>query len=381
MVTLAGAVLIVAVRWNAPSAPLKQELCPKFCTCLPRQKDRILAVDVQCGAQNLTKVPQIIQNDIPLSTLNLSHNNFTDLQLSGYQSAKSLYLHHCKLKSIDKKAFYGFKNLTVVDLSYNLLFSIPADIFSDNDKLENLTLQNNLLYGTETDTPFLTGPRSLVSLNLQSCKLSTISSTTFSLLPNLRLLDISRNKLVSLKSESLYILPKLEDVYVDGNNWKCGPEFEDLLCWMHRKIVTFHDRTSECKHDNGTLETWNTEKRASLCCNSATLSLTQYYGPDVSVTTSANEKLSCPQEGANNSPLLLGFIVCIFCLCLVIYTGWRVRGYTLTKQEPLLHGIKSQCAEVQNAERGPTGNVMRSQNEEEGEENLLNSDTHSQIYR
>jgi hypothetical protein len=279
---------------HAQSVPLEYKPCLKNCSCY--RNDSISAVHVQCGDKNLTSVPQITEDYLPVLVLNLSHNNFQNLQklefarnLAGYKSVKDLYLQYCELTIIDEKVFYGFKNLTVVNLSNNRLLSIPPNLFNDSNLLQNLYLQNNDLRYTDPNTPFLAGPPSLIFLNLQACHLSNLSSATFSLLPNLTILDISRNKLESLKSESLYFLSKLEDMNVESNRLKCGPEFEDLMCWMNRKLFASHNRNLECWHDNGTLETWTSEKRSSLCCIFTTPSLTQAQTPDVSATTSVSQ--------------------------------------------------------------------------------------------
>jgi Leucine-rich repeat (LRR) protein len=194
---------------EVPSASPKYEPCPESCRCSRNQTDKSSAVHIDCADQHLSSVPKIIDNDISISILNLSFNNLNNLTLLGYESTTSLYLQYCQLNSIDEKAFYGFKKLTVLDLSYNLLTSIPPNLFATNHLLDTLILRNNDLQDTDPNTPFLMYPSSLRSLDLRSCKLSTLSSATFSSLPNLRHIDISRNEFVLPDPECLHFLLKL----------------------------------------------------------------------------------------------------------------------------------------------------------------------------
>jgi hypothetical protein len=360
--------VIIGESEEMSSAPPKQELCPKNCTC--NHTDKFPAVDVQCGDQNLFSVPTITDNDILISLLNLSFNHLNNLTLRGYESAERLYLQYCKLTSIDEKAFYGFKNLKVVDLSSNGLTHIPPNLFTHNHLLDTLILQNNDLMDTDLNIPLLNGPDSLSSLDLQSCKLSNLSSVTFSSLSNLRILDISRNKLILLKSEYLHFLPKLEDIRIESNLLECGARFEDLLCWMQRALAASHNRTLECRHENETSETWPPGKRTSFCSGSHTTpSLTQVYKPDVTDTRTVNPNSSYPREIANSwwPYVVFGVLVVFFSCILAIILELR--------------DIRTQCGETHIALRDFIGAVRNNQVGEEHEEreDENENETHSAL--
>jgi hypothetical protein len=309
--------------------------CPESCKC--SSKDRFSAVDVQCGDQKLTSVPQIIGNDMLVSILNLSFNTLKDLKedaLKGYESTEYLYLQYCKLESIDEIAFWGVKNLTVVDLSNNRLLAIPANVFRENYLLDKLILRNNDLLGVDPNTPLLTGPPSLTSLDLQSCKLSQLSLATFSLLPNLRILDISSNKLEVLNSESLCLHRNLKDLNLENNQWKCGPKFKDLLCWVHRMLVASHNRTLKCRHENNTWETWTPEKRSSQCGPVTSPSPTEDYKPNASDSATVKPTVPPGQDtGKSSAPFLFNvwwLLASFFCGALIGGLGvplvCRLRG-------------------------------------------------------
>jgi hypothetical protein len=361
VIMVAVLIAVVAPIRNA-GGPIKesgevQPALPCFESCMCKFINGSPAVDVQCGDQNLSSVPKIADN-IPVSVLNLSFNALNNLTLDGYQSAKKLYLRNCQLKSIDEEAFNGFKNLMVVDLSNNLLTSIPPRVFADNPVLDRLILRNNDLQDIDPNTPILNGPASLSSLDLQSCGLSTLSSATFSSLPNLRYLDISRNKLVFLDSECLYSLRKLEDINVESNPWKCGAKFVDLLCWMQRKLVASRNRTLDCQHDNETWEIWTT-----FCCGSYTnASLIQDSMSDATDTTTVNQQVSCSQETGNSFfpppwSVIVVFIVGVFVG--VIVSG--ACAYYVHRKNRSLRDNQIQHSVTWT---GPTGSVKNSQEAE-----------------
>jgi hypothetical protein len=352
-----NAAVRIGENGELPSALPKHEPCPKNCICFHNHTDKISAVDVQCGDQNLSSVPVITDNHIHISVLNLSFNPLNNLTLRGYESAKYLYLQHCKLNSIDEKAFYGFKNLKVVDLSGNFLTYIPPNLFADNLLLDTLILRYNDLHDTDPNIPLLTGPASLSSLDLQHCKLSALSSATFSSLPNLRILDISRNQLILLDSEYLHFLLKLEDIKVEGNLLKCGAKFEDLLCWMQRKLVASHNQTLECQHDNKTWETWPPDKRTSFCCGSCTTpSLNQVYKPDVTETRTVNPNVTGPQVIVSILSLSVAFVTffsAFFCVLLSFYIT-DIFADTVAEIIPLSHEDQKQFGDTHTGPRGFT---------------------------
>jgi hypothetical protein len=207
-------------------------------------------------------------NDQPVSVLNASFNILMTLKedaLFSYESVRYLYLQHCKIVKINEKAFQKLENLTVINLASNRLTSISPNLFNGNQNLDKLILRNNNLGTLQWNTPLLNGPSSLSILDLQSCQLSNISSITFSSLLNLTFLDISRNNLVLLRNDSLSSHEKLKDVNLENNPWQCGVEFEELLCWMHRKLALSRNRTVQCQYSNERWNIWTLENRSSLC--------------------------------------------------------------------------------------------------------------------
>jgi len=266
------------------------ETCAESCSCTQKDTDWGSAVDVQCGDRNLRTVPITI-NDQPVSLLNVSFNVLKTLEedaLNRYESVRYLYLHHCKIVKITEKVFQRLENLTVIDLTSNRLTSISPDLFKGSQKLDKLVLRNNNFASLQWNTPILNGPSSLSFLDLQSCQLSNISSTTFSLLPNLTFLDISRNNLVLLNNDSLSSHQKLKDVNLENNPWKCGVVFQQLMCSIHGKLGLSYNKAVKCQYMHGTFDVRSPQNWSSLCDSESARPVTSSHKPDISTSTKLN---------------------------------------------------------------------------------------------
>jgi len=259
---LFGVAYLYVIPSHQPVQP-----CAASCSCTSEDTEWGSAVNVQCGDRNLRSVP-ITKHDNPVSLLNASFNVLMTLKedtLFSYESVRNLYFQHCKIVFINEKAFQRLENLTEIDLSSNRLTSVSPNLFNGNQKLNKLILRNNNLGSLQWNTPILNGPSSLSFLDLQSCQLSNISSTTFSLLLNLTFLDISRNNLVLLNPDNLSSHEKLKDVNLENNPWQCGAMFKELMCWMHSKLALSHNRKVQCQYRNERWDIWALENRSSLC--------------------------------------------------------------------------------------------------------------------
>ena len=293
------------------------ESCAESCSCELGDTDWGPAVNVQCGERNLRRVPIIIK-DQPVCLLNVSFNVLQTLEedtLLSYDSVRYLYLQHCKIFNINEKAFQRLENLTVIDLSSNRLTSVSPNLFSSNQKLDKLILRSNNLGNLQWNAPILNGPSSLSFLDLQACKLSNISSITFSLLPNLKFLDISRNKLVLLKNDTLTSHEKLKDVSLENNPWECGTVFHGLMCWIHSKLGPSYHRTVKCSYLNGTLGIWSLKYRSSLCDSETTWPVPNSTPPKPEVSHKAEHgiKSELTISGVIFGAILFQFLG-VFCL-------------------------------------------------------------------
>uniref|UniRef100_A0A3B3ZPP0 PPM-type phosphatase domain-containing protein n=1 Tax=Periophthalmus magnuspinnatus TaxID=409849 RepID=A0A3B3ZPP0_9GOBI len=177
-----------------------------------------------------------------LEVLRCDRNCLSLLRVSG-QALKNLHAAHNDLKQLDVAPVP--ENLTVVDLSWNMLCSVP-DWVCESGRLEVLDLNHNCL--TELPIQLLSSGslRKLLSgwnnvgrlaerlersqlevLDLQHNHLTELPSNLFTKAQSLRYLNVSANKLESLPPASLSEdgFSLLEELYVTNNclTDKCVP--------------------------------------------------------------------------------------------------------------------------------------------------------------
>ena len=277
--------LLLANKADAPVLPNQQSVknCLQKCLCIPEGR----AVRVQCRERNLTSVPNTTV-DKRVSRMDVSFNDLGTLEDNAffpYESVNYIYLEHCKIHNISEKTFQRLENLTFVDLSDNWLTSIPPNMFNCNHRLQTLKLRKNDLSTLQMNRTLLNGPPSLSCLDLHSCELSNLSSVTFSSLPNLTIIDISKNKLVILKFDALSSHQQLQDVNLENNPFECGLDFEILWNAMQSNLSLVRYRTLTCQHKDGKLETWRPKTQSSLYRPMTTPSVAASYVPDTNGST------------------------------------------------------------------------------------------------
>uniref|UniRef100_A0A3B3SM65 Toll like receptor 8 n=1 Tax=Paramormyrops kingsleyae TaxID=1676925 RepID=A0A3B3SM65_9TELE len=140
---------------------------------------------------------EIFKHLVNLTKLDLSYNKIDKIPLGVYenlpQTIIELNLRHNALKTFEWDKLIWFKNLTILDLSYNHLTHVSGNISAITNTLCILRLNNNKisqLYGG-----FLRNARSLQQLYLGHNKLTVINQSTFLSGPNnyLNLLHLEGN--------------------------------------------------------------------------------------------------------------------------------------------------------------------------------------------
>ncbi|XP_069699345.1 phospholipase A2 inhibitor beta-like [Periplaneta americana] len=295
------------------------ELCPLHCQCSIQDE----AVDAQCGERGLQEVPPPNGEGISFFRLNMSFNDLGELNnttFRGYETMRILLLAYCKIEVIDISTFVRLIDLTYLDLSHNYLYWIKADIFSENPLLKSVSFSHNPLTRLTSQTPLLSGPPSISSLDLSHCMISEISPSSFSQIPNLKSLNLSNNRLKVLGLEILASLPHLEELNIRSNQWKCGRQFEDLLCWIHFWDKS-HYRPIKCRNKDFSWREWREEDKIKLCNkhteSSTTISDTlSHRRESIAVKTispdSEPKPTSPPEPGENISYLLWIILTAVF---------------------------------------------------------------------
>nr|XP_005998682.1 PREDICTED: toll-like receptor 5 [Latimeria chalumnae] len=127
--------------------------------------------------------------------------------------------------------------LIFLDLSENMLQLIWGagqclDVFMNFSKLKELYLQDNLLAFLPKDV--FRGLTSLQTLNLSYNSLSYIATDTFP--RNVKILDLSRNHLVSPRAEAFNFVDALD---LRENQFICDCALKNLILWLNETNTTF----------------------------------------------------------------------------------------------------------------------------------------------
>lgn len=129
-----------------------------------------------------------------LTTINLSRNFIGRFSRIISASLTHLNMSSCEIVSIDGDALVGLPALVELDLSQNLIASIPDSLVSDNLQL----------------------------LDLRMCRLSAIRNTTFVNLPELSRIRLSGNRFTTpFRKEFFEQNPYLTEIWLGDNPWRC----------------------------------------------------------------------------------------------------------------------------------------------------------------
>ncbi|KAB0799606.1 hypothetical protein PPYR_07486 [Photinus pyralis] len=204
------------------------QACPSVCMCKWKNGKQT----VECDKRGLLAIPKGI--DPGTQVLNFSSNNLQSLAKEKFLrmdliNLQRIYLSRCRISTIEDRTFKGLTNLVELDLSGNLLVSVPSETFIDCPSLMKLTLNAN---------PIKTIRRAafnhlsyLNTLEIGDCEISYVEEGAFLGLTSLEWLRLDGNKLTTLRS--LRILPKsLRGIELQGNAWECDCHLVELHLWL-----------------------------------------------------------------------------------------------------------------------------------------------------
>ena len=130
--------------------------------------------------------------------------------------ASHLNISFNRLNKIEKSAFKNLNSLVQLDLSYNNLDTL-ADIFERVFSLNSLDLRFNFIKIFENQFNF-----QLINLNIESNVLKFIReiSLNLSIIENMTALDMSSNELTLIENEKFFDLPNLKRLNLNKNKFR-----------------------------------------------------------------------------------------------------------------------------------------------------------------
>lgn len=192
--------------------------CPSVCQCKWKGGKQA----VECIDRALITIPENV--DPESQVLDLSDNNLQILPREtfkrvGLVNMQRVFLRNCRIGQIDEKSFLGLSNLVELDLSFNLITSIPTGIFPDVHFLRDLTLAHNPIQKIETHA--FVYARNLIRLDMSDCALEMISPKAFEGIEQLETLKLNGNKLSEIRPRTIEILQRLHSIELHDNPWHC----------------------------------------------------------------------------------------------------------------------------------------------------------------
>lgn len=181
-------------------------------------------------------------------------------QPSPFAEIRDLHIVNSNVPSIGEHAFWGLKNLRILDLSYNSITSIGCENFKGLVNLIELNLSYNHINNMPSETfQYCT---SLKTLNLSYNHISILMPRVFRMLGKLNILDLSGNHLKELEpdvfkdiqtlstlkcrdcflsrinTQIYHLAPKLTEIDLGYNQIKylLADEFQNLKHLTHLKL-------------------------------------------------------------------------------------------------------------------------------------------------
>ncbi|CAH1160021.1 unnamed protein product [Phaedon cochleariae] len=203
--------------------------CPSPCTCKWKGGKQT----VECMERGLITIPESI--DTETQVLDLSGNNLQILPRetfirSGLANLQRVYLRSCRIGQIDDVAFRGLTNLIELDLSHNLLTSVPSDTFKDIPFLRDFILSNNPIQKIESFA--FQAIHGLVKLDLSNCEIQNIAPKAFEGIEMLESLKLNGNRLSELRLRTVETLSRLHGVELHDNPWHCDCRLRSVKEWL-----------------------------------------------------------------------------------------------------------------------------------------------------
>jgi len=210
--------------------------CASMCECIWRSGKQTAL----CANQSLINIPSGFSSSTQVLILN--NNNFQVLpakvfQERGLNNLQKVFLSHCKLGVIAEDAFFQLTNLVELDLSFNLLTSVPFESLQHTPFLRKLYLDSNPIQTIRENS--FASLQHLTYLNLSNCQIDNIEAGSFRGLSSLEQLKLDGNRLTTLSVAAIQDLVSLYSLDLHRNPWKCDCELKPTRERMQSLRIAF----------------------------------------------------------------------------------------------------------------------------------------------
>lgn len=204
--------------------------CPSTCTCKWKGGKQWM----ECRDKFLITIPESSDSELT-QVLDMSGNNLQILPKEAFRRAgllnlQKLFLARCHIGQIDAGALDGLTNIIEIDLSDNLLVSIPSSTFKSVRFLRDLNLARNPIQKIEKGA-FQHVP-GLVKLDLSESRLEHISPEAFTGAKSLESIKLNGNRLSHFPVRSVEPLNKLMMIELHDNPWVCDCNMRSIKIWL-----------------------------------------------------------------------------------------------------------------------------------------------------
>ena len=168
------------------------------------------------------------------------NNEWEKLKMNSFNSAgfnvtaiKNLKLSNCSVRKIEPGTFQNFVGLKFLDLSNNNFHELNLEVFSGFLNIIAIYLQNN------SDLTQLRGQfpeySSLRRIDLSYCRLSTLTVHTFDGVKHLTTLNLEGNQFKSLHPNVFPIWDSSVQFHFKDNPWHCDCNLNQLVTYLAKK--------------------------------------------------------------------------------------------------------------------------------------------------
>ena len=213
--------------------------------------------------------------------------------LPSFKQLHELYLIDNRLQCIDVRLLSS--HLRVIDLSSNLIESLPDDVFAGLYKLQILRLSHNRI--KRLSAKVFSDLESLKEIDLSHNRLQFVHPQVFRYQPVLQVVDLRSNYLTSLQETTFSGLRKIHRVDLQDNPWDCHCG----MTWLQQALTddssTFRDAKHVCCATPPSLHSLSLQSISPDQFNCSAPSFAVLPPADIVIVYMHSTQIHCPVSG------------------------------------------------------------------------------------